>query len=127
VADPSPTASQALAVLASATSVELGPVGVAARRTPAFLAYEALVKDRAALAAERPALERMLAAPSPAARLYAALLLRATDPAAGRAALQTLASSTDPLSVAPGGCVLMPTSTLGEAARAFLSPPHFLA
>jgi hypothetical protein len=26
--------------------------------------------------------------------------------------------------VAPGGCVLMPTSTLGAAARAFLSPPH---
>jgi hypothetical protein len=38
VGDPSPTASQALAVLAAATSVELGPVGVAARRTPVFLA-----------------------------------------------------------------------------------------
>jgi hypothetical protein len=82
------------------------------------------MNDRRALTAERPALERMLAAPSRAARLYAALLLRATEPAAGLAALQALTSSTDPLSVAPGGCVLMPTSTLGAAARAFLSPPH---
>ena len=122
MADPNLTASQALTILAGATSVELGPVGVAATRTPAFVAYEALRNDRAALAAERAALERMLTAPSPAARLYAALLLRSTDPAAGHAALQSLATSTAPLSVAPGGCVLLPISRLGEAAQFFLRP-----
>jgi hypothetical protein len=126
VEDPRATVSAALAVLAAATSVELGPVGVAARVTPAYRAYQALIRDPAALAAERPALERMLAAPSPAARFYAALLLRRLDPAVGQAALQAMVSSTEPLSVAPGGCVIMPTRTLGAAAQSFLSPPGIL-
>jgi len=126
VDDPRATVSDALTVLAAATSVELGPVGVAARVTPAYRAYGALASDRAALAAERPALERMLDAPSAAARLYAALLLRRLDPAAGQAALQAMVPSTEPLSVAPGGCVIMPTRTLGAAAQSFLNPPGIL-
>src|SRR5690606_8797485 len=60
-----------------------------------------------------------LNASSPAARLYAALLLRELDPAEGNRALEALFTSEEPLTVCPGGCSPLPTNTLGEAARYF--------
>lgn len=109
--------SQELAVLRSADSVELGPVGVGAVRTRGYEAFSTLRAHRAELAQSRAELHELLNAPSPAARLYAALLLKELDASEGERALEALAPSEEPLTVWPGGCSPLPTKTLGEAAK----------
>ncbi|HET9933270.1 MAG TPA: hypothetical protein VFQ35_21345, partial [Polyangiaceae bacterium] len=111
------TSAQAhLAVLASAvSSVELGPVGVAAQVTDGFRAYQALTADRDALRGLEPELVRLTREGSPAAIIYAALLLRGL----GRDVVPLLASYREdhrPCSVFPGGCQGV-THWLNEAAR----------
>jgi hypothetical protein len=113
-----------LAVLASAESaVELGPVGVAAVVTDACRAYRALAQDRDAVARLEPELVAMTREGSPAAIIYAALLLRG----AGRDVTPLLAPHADdrrPCTVFPGGCTGM-THWLCEATRWAASGQHW--
>jgi hypothetical protein len=113
-----------LAVLAAAHgSVELGPVGYAAQVTDACRAYQALASDREALARLEPELVGMMREGSPAAIIYAALLLRA----GGRDVAPLLAAYADdrrPLGVCSGGCTVM-THWLCEATRWVATGEHW--
>jgi hypothetical protein len=88
------------------TSVELGAVGYAAARTPAFLAYEALRTDREALRAHEDELVAIVGSndSKPAAIIYAAYLLQAM----GRTDLRELLARWDDdrreCTIWPGGC-----------------------
>jgi len=93
-----------LAVLAAAEgSVTLGPAGYAGVMTDACRAYQALVADRAAVDRLAPELIRLTRDGSPAAIIYAALLLRGAGHDVGPL-LAPYADDRRPMSVFPGGC-----------------------
>jgi hypothetical protein len=101
----SDTARLHLETLAAAdSSVELGPVGVAARRTEALQAYESLVNDRGALLRLEPELVQLAKEGLPGAVVYATLLLRQL----GRDVTPLRAKYADDrrhCTVMPGGCM----------------------
>jgi hypothetical protein len=99
--------------------VELGRVGIAAVMTEQAQAYLDLLEDDAALAAVRSDVETLAASGSAARRVYGALLLRAIDADAGRAAFEAMADSDETFSFAPGGCRIE-TYTLREYGKACL-------
>jgi hypothetical protein len=109
----------ALAELAAADVVAFGGVGFAGEVLPptaAYRAIEAALPEQAT--ALRPRLVGLLSAPGPAGRVYAAALLTALDPAAGREAWITLrdAPDADAGFTTFTGCVMRRT-TLREYAR----------
>ena len=95
--------------------VSLGPYGVVAAVDEEWVAFKAL-RGAAILASLRPELESMVAGGSPAARVYAALLLQPIDEDAGTAALESMVDSLETCRVAPGGCMAPPFSRLGSVA-----------
>ncbi|HTU57013.1 MAG TPA: hypothetical protein VMF89_01245, partial [Polyangiales bacterium] len=94
----------------------LGPTGVAAHRSPAFLAFE---HARPVAAQHEALLMEMLQNATPAGRLYAALLLARAHSARASEAWHLLAEQHEPVSYAPGGCSIYST-TLAEFARGVL-------
>jgi len=119
------TGAEALEILARAReAVELGPVGAAAVESEACRAYRSLRDAPEHLAALRPELEALGREGAAAARAYAALLLRALDEAAGRAALESMRGSDEPCQLWPGGCSPV-TAWLGETAAYLLGEPFF--
>jgi hypothetical protein len=117
-------ARQQLAVLRRATnSVELGPFGAAAVVTDACRAFRALAADRETLAQLEPDVVGVVRDGSPAAIVYAALLLRGL----GRDVAPLLEPYRDDrreCTVFPGGCTGIKQS-LAEAARwaTYSTPP----
>lgn len=95
-------------------SVELGPVGFAAVVTEACQAYRDLVADPSSLIALRTEITDLARSGLPAARMYAALLIREIDGAAGTALLDAMSTSEEPCDLALGGCTVM-SSSVGEA------------
>lgn len=116
-----PDLDAAVRELAAAESVAFGGVGIAGTLLPATEAYhavEAALPDRAEEL--RPRLVRLLTDASPAGRVYAATLLGRVDPAAARAAWQSMLGDHSDLSTFTG-CFLDRT-TLAEYAARRLSP-----
>jgi hypothetical protein len=121
-----------LATLRAATSVELGPVGVAAHKTEGYLAYDALAGDLALLRSRRADIEALSRDARPGGLIYGALLLGKLDRDAAATALAALVDRTEPLPYAAGGCAIgLPgvgrDSTLGDVARHLLPPLPFSA
>src|SRR5436853_18000 len=105
-----------LAVLRTATtSIELGPMGYAAVVTDACPAFRALEADREALAQLELDLVAVTRDGSPAAILYAALLLRELDRDVAPL-LEPYRDDRRPCKVSPGGCTSMMYS-MADAAR----------
>jgi hypothetical protein len=114
---------QKLAVLARAqSSVELGPVGIAAVVTETCQAYRDLVADPDALCALKTEIEVLARSGPGARRIYAALLLRHIDLAAGTAELASMSDSKEPCDLALGGCTVM-SSSVGDAVTHLLGRP----
>lgn len=110
-----PTLDAALERLRGASSLVLGPIGVAAHRTPEYDAYALLAEHAAALRAELEALGREGTA---AGRLYAVVLLHGVDLTAARRIADGLASCAEPVLLFWGGCTVPQESTpADEAAR----------
>lgn len=103
--------SAALNTLKHAQLVAFGGVGFAGQILPVTEAY---YKVRGAGAAARPKIEQLLSDATPAGKVYAAKLLSAIDPTAGRAAWQRLANQSDPFRMMQG-CIAS-QSTLADYA-----------
>lgn len=84
--------------------VSLGAYGYTARIDDNYAAYCELRSTPEALRALRPAVEALVEGGSPAARIYAALLLRSIDEAAGVAALESMVDALDACGFTTGGC-----------------------
>jgi hypothetical protein len=84
-------------------------------RAPECEAFAALYGDTSLLTTYATTLLRLVNEGSPAARLYAAMLMNRVDPVAGRRALRSLITSTVAVSVQVGS--LSRSSTVGEVAR----------
>jgi len=116
-------ARQKLAVLARAQrSVELGPMGIAALVTETCQAYRDLAADPAILFALKNEIEVLARSGPGARRIYAALLLRQMDLAAGTAELASMSGSKEPCDLALGGCTVM-SSSVGDAVTHLLGRP----
>jgi hypothetical protein len=90
--DPADGITPALRELVSADVVAFGGVGLMSRVLPVTEAYRtfdrAIARDGVAL---RPHVDWLLTHATPAGKVYAAALMQSLDPAAGRAAWQSLA------------------------------------
>ena len=111
------TVDERLEALRTATTVALGPVGIAATVLPATQAYFDLADARDP--GLRKALERLVSKATPAGKVYAARLLSELDPPAGRKAWQRLARDRTPVSTF-SGCIMGQT-TLAEYAAGQLA------
>ncbi|WP_229398956.1 hypothetical protein [Micromonospora okii] len=106
--------------LAEADTLAFGGVGFAGTVLPVTEAYQEVERQLDAHPERaRRKVDWLLAHGSPAGRAYAATLLARVDPAAGRAAWESLRGERAELT-AFGGCVMRPT-TLGEYAAAQLA------
>lgn len=104
-----------LRTLAKADVVAFGGVGFAGQTLPETAAYFAVAKElRGGPGTVRPHVNRLLADATPAGKVYAATLLAAADPAAGRAAWQRLARQHSAVRTMTG-CIAVQT-TLAEYA-----------
>ncbi len=115
-----PVVEEAVRELARADALAFGGVGFAGQVLPATAAYRT-VADALPERAEqvRPRLTWLLAHGSPAGRAYAATLLGRFDPAAGRAAWESLVGVADEFTTY-SGC-LIDRTTLDAYARSRLS------
>jgi len=100
-------------------SVELGPVGFAAVVTETCQAYRDLVADPESLTALRTEITDLARSGSPAARIYAALLIGEIDRADGTALLDAMSTSEELCDLALGGCTVM-SSSVGDAVARLL-------
>ena len=106
---------QAVRELSKADSLAFGGVGFAGEILPATRAFQAVLDAAEAEPDEvRERLTRLLRDGSAAGKAYAAAALERIDPAAGRAAWQSLVGDDAPLTTF-SGCV-MNRVTLGEYA-----------
>lgn len=104
--------------LEQATTVAWGGIGFANTVPPATQAYYELAEaDDPGL---RPSLERLVDKAKPAGRIYAAALLTALDPDAGRAAWSRLSKDSSEVSTF-SGCIGGKT-TVAQLASARLHP-----
>ena len=106
-----------LQALRTATTLALGPVGIAAQVLPATQAYFELADARDPKL--KRDLERLVDKATPAGKVYAALLLDQLDRAAGRRAWQRLTRDRSPVSTFTG-CIMGQT-TLAEYAAGQLA------
>jgi hypothetical protein len=95
-------------LLAQSDEVTLGPVGLTTHLRESARAYRELKALPAEqLAAHRDALEGALRDGSIAAQIYAVFLLHRIDPSAAESHLDKLENCDEPLTIAPGGCVVV--------------------
>ncbi|ASW53027.1 hypothetical protein [Plantactinospora sp. KBS50] len=112
---------EAIRELARADTLAFGGVGFAGQTLAPTAAYQALERMLPARAEDlRGRLTGLLTDATPAGKAYAASLLDRFDPAAGRAAWESLSGDDGALTTFTG-CV-MGRSTLGEYARDRLRP-----
>ncbi|SCG56530.1 hypothetical protein [Micromonospora humi] len=106
---------QAVRALDDADTLAFGGVGFAGQVLPATEAYRVLEQElREQPEAARKRVERLLKKGTPAGKAYAATLLEAVDPAAGRDAWERLRGDDGEFTTF-SGCV-MGRTTLGEYA-----------
>jgi len=110
--------SSALDILRAAPRVTIHTVGFAAAKPPEMLAY---VRLKSAGGAVRRELDELLRTGSPSGRVYAALLLEATEAEAGRTAWMSLRDDNDSTAIHCGGCTPHYPTTVGAFASAVLA------
>lgn len=112
-----------LKILANADAVVLGPVGVAAACNEECKAYLEAGRQPSTV---RKEIEWMVKNATPAGKLYAALLLRRIDKAAGIQALESLKAEKEPVYFGLGGCIGGERKPLGEHADFILKNPRMI-